>query len=324
MCRPILLFTGPWWDRPLDELAAQAAEWGYAGVDLCCWGEHIEVQRAIGEANYCSEKLDLLARHDLQVAALSNHRLGQAVSDPIDERHRDLVPDYVWGDGHPDGVRERAAEEMMATIRVAEKMGVSVVAGFTGSPLWSYVAGWPGPKPAVIAQAMRQFAEQWQPILDVCAESNVRFALEVHPGQVAFDVYSAELVLEALDHRPEFGFTVDPAHLFWQGVDPAEFLHRFAERVYHIHINDAVIALDGRASLLTSYWPKGDRRRGWQFRSPGRGGIDWESVIRALNAIGYTGPLAVDWHDADMDRDYGAEDACQFVRRLDFEPKANP
>jgi sugar phosphate isomerase/epimerase len=320
MPRPVILFSGPWSDLPLEELAQRAGEWGYQGLELCCWGDHFEVQRALSEDAYCPEKLEVLARNDLTVAVLSNHRVGQAVGDPVDGRHRALVPDYVWGDGAPDGVRERAAEEMQATVRVAEKLGVGVVGGFTGSPLWSYVAGYPGPTPEVVADGLRDFAHRWGPILDACRDAGVKFAFEVHPGQIAFDLYSAEMALDAVDGREEFGFTFDPSHLHWQGVDPVAFLRRFRDRIYHVHVKDAAITLDGRSGVLGSYLPLGDPRRGWDFRSPGRGGIDWEAVIRGLNEIGYDGPLAVDWKDPGMDREYGAEDACKFVRRLDFDP----
>ncbi len=127
-------------------------------------------------------------------------------------------------------------------------------------------------------------------------------------------------VLDAVDGREEFGFTFDPSHLHWQGVDPVEFVRRFGDRIYHVHVKDAVVALNGRNSLLNSYLPYGDPRRGWDFRSPGRGGIDWEAVIRALNEAGYEGPLSVEWKDAGMNREYGVADACQFVKRLDFDP----
>lgn len=321
MPRPILLFTGPWADVPLDSLATKASEWGYQGVELCCWGDHLEVQRGLIEDGYCPGRLDLLARNDLQVPVVANHKVGQAISDdPIDGRHQPLVPEYVWGDGKPEGVRQRAAEEMMATFRLAEKLGANVVSGFTGSPLWSYVAGYPAPKPTVIAEALKRFAEVWNPLLDAARECGVRFACEVHPGQLAFDLYSAEAVLDALNNREEFGFTFDPSHLHWQGVDPVAFLRRFPDRIYHVHVKDAALTLDGRAGVLAGYWPSGDPRRGWQFRSPGRGGIDWEAVIRTLNEIGYDGPLSVDWHDAGMDREFGAAEACRFVKQLDFDP----
>ena len=319
MARPVLLFSGPWTDLPLAELVARAADWGYAGLELACWGDHLEVQRAADEGDYCSDRLDLLARHDLQVPVISNHRVGQAVCDPISTRHQSLLPDYVWGDGKPKGVQQRASEEMAATIRVAQKFGAGVVAGFCGSPLWAAVGGWPSFSTHEVAEAFRIFAEQWNPILDVCREASVRFALEVHPGQIAFDIYSAEMALDALHAREEFGFLFDPSHLHWQGVDPVEFIHRFADRIFHVHVKDAALPLNGRSGILNSYLPCGDPRRGWDFRSPGHGGIDWEGIIRALNYVGYDGALSVDWKDPGMSRDAGAEDACKFVKRLDFE-----
>jgi len=324
MARPIILFSNPWTDLPLEELAQKANEWGYQGLELACWGDHFEVQRATSEDDYCPKKLELLGRYDLTAAVLANHRVGQAVCDPIEPRHGRILPDYVWGDGAAHGVSQRAAEEMMATIRAAQKLGVSVVIGFTGSPLWAAVAGYPGPSPAEVEDGFRFFARQWEPILDVCRECGVRFALEVHPGQIAFDLHSAEMALDALGGRDEIGFTFDPSHLHWQGVDPAEFLRRFPDRILHVHVKDIALALNGRNSILGSYLPYGDPRRGWDFRSPGRGGIDWEAVIRALNAIGYEGPLSVEWQDAGMDRDFGAEEACKFVKRLDFDPARRP
>jgi sugar phosphate isomerase/epimerase len=318
MPRPVVLFSGPFDDLPLDELAAKAAEWGYAGLELCCWGDHLEVQHALGDADYASGRIALLSGHDLAVPVVANHRVGQAVCDRIDERHKPLLPDYVWGDGDPEGVRARAAEEMVATVGVAQKLGATVVSGFTGSALSSYVAGWPAPDAAKVVEGFRDFARRWHPILDACRDAGVRFAAEVHPGQVAFDLYSAERALEALDGREEFGFLFDPSHLHWQGVDPVAFLRRFGDRIYHVHVKDAALTLDGRSGVLNSYLPPGDPRRGWEFRSPGRGGIDWEGVIRALNEVGYDGPLAVDWRDAGMRRDFGAEDACKFVKQLDF------
>jgi sugar phosphate isomerase/epimerase len=320
MSRPVILFTGAWAELPLAELAAKASDWGYQGLELCTWGDHFEVQRALSEDDYCQQKVDLLARHDLQPAVLAAHRVGQAVCDAIEPRHRRILPDYVWGDGSPEGVRARAAAEMLATVSAAQKLGAAVVSGFTGSPLWAGVQGYPQPLPDEVADGLQHFADAWGPIFDACRDAGMRFALEVHPGQVAFDLYSAEMVLDVLGGREEFGFTFDPSHLAWQGVDPVEFLRRFPDRIYHVHIKDLALTLNGRSGVLNSYLPPGDARRGWEMRCPGRGGVEWEAVIRALNAIRYDGPLSVEFSDAAMHRDYGAEEACAFVKRLDFEP----
>jgi sugar phosphate isomerase/epimerase len=318
MSRPVLLFSGQWTHLPLDELAQKLNDWGYQGVELACWGDHFEVQRALSEDDYCQQRLDLLGRHDLQILVLSNHRVSQAVCDRIEPRHRKILPDYVWGDGDPDGVSERATAEMLSTVQAARQLGVGVISGFTGSSLWPGVLGYPANNPTEVQEGMKDFVHRFTPILDACRDAGIRYALEVHPGQIAFDLYSAEMILDALDGREEFGFTFDPSHFHWQGIDPVEFLRRFADRIFHVHIKDLAMTLNGRTGVLNSYQPYGDVRRGWEFRAPGHGGLDWEAIIRTLNAINYDGALAIEWSDPAIDRDYGAEEACKFVKHLDF------
>jgi sugar phosphate isomerase/epimerase len=318
--RPVTLFTGQWADMPLETLARKASEWGYDGLELACWGDHLDVRKAAEDKNYCEERKQLLARYGLNVWAISNHLVGQAVLDPIDERHKAILPPHVWGDGDPNGVRERAIEEMKLTARAAKNLGVQVVNGFTGSPIWHLVYPFPPVPPQMIEDGFKKFAETWKPILDEFEACGVKFALEVHPTEIAFDLHTARKALEAVDYHPAFGFNFDPSHLHWQGVDPVKFIYEFPDRIFHMHVKDAIVTLDGRSGILSSHLPFGDPRRGWDFRSPGRGGINFEEIIRALNNIGYNGPLSVEWEDSGMDREHGAKEACEFVRKLQFKP----
>ena len=320
MARPVTLFTGQWADLPIVDMARKANEFGYDGIELACWGDHFEVENAINDEGYCDQKRDLLASYDLACYAISNHLAGQAVCDLIDARHQSILPPHVWGDGHADGVNQRAAEEMKNTARAARKFGVDVVNGFTGSSIWHLNYSFPPVPESMIEDGFKHFATCWNPILDVFGECGVRFALEVHPTEIAFDIYTAERALEAVEHRPEFGFNFDPSHLLWQGIDPVEFIRRFPDRIYHCHIKDAITTLDGRSGILASHLNFGDHRRGWDFRSPGRGGVNFEEIIRALNDIGYEGPLSIEWEDSGMDREFGAAEACEFTRQLDFSP----
>lgn len=322
MGRPVTLFTGQWADMPIEDLARKTREFGYDGIELACWGDHFDVTRALEESGYCAAKRDQLERHDLSVYAISAHLVGQAVCDRIDERHRAILPPHVWGDGDPAGVNARAAEEMKNTARAAQKLGVSVVNGFTGSSIWHLLYSFPPVPAAMIESGFDLFAERWNPILDVFAECGVRFGLEVHPTEIAFDTITAARALEAVDHREEFGFNFDPSHLHWQGIDPVEFIRTFHDRIYHVHVKDAQITLKGRQGILASHLDFGDPRRGWDFRSPGRGGVDFEEIIRALNDIGYEGPLSVEWEDCGMDREHGATEAAAFCRKLDFPPSS--
>lgn len=318
MPRPVTLFSGSYADLSLEELSPRARDFGFDGLELCCLGDHFDVVGAAQEEGYCSALKESLAKYDLSVHVVACHAIGQGVCDPITSRHRRCLPSRVWGDGEPVGVAARAAEAIKQAARAAKRLGVAVVSGFTGSPLAGLLHAFPPVDDSEIQSGFELFAERWDPILDVFGECGVRFAVEPHPSQILFDVASAERAVAALGGREEFGFTLDPSHLYWQGVDPVAFLRAFPDRIFHVHLKDAITRLDGRNGLLGSHLTVSDPRRGWEFRSPGRGGVDFEALIRGLNEIGYEGPLTVDWEDAGMDRDHGVSEACGFVRQLDF------
>lgn len=323
MTRPVTLFTGQWADLPLPVLAEKAAAWGYDGLELACWGDHFDVRRALEDDAYCRAQRDTLEAHGLGVWAISNHLVGQAVCDPIDERHRAILPERVWGDGTAEGVRRRAAEEMAATARAGAALGVDVVNGFTGSPVWHLLYGFPPLPEGAIEAGFAEFADRWNPILDAFDEAGVRFALEVHPTEIAFDIVTAERAVAALDGRDAFGFNYDPSHLAYQGVDCVAFIRHLGERIRHVHVKDVWWSeAPARSGVFGGHLPFGHAERGWDFRSPGRGRVPFEEVVRALTRAGYEGPLSVEWEDAGMDREHGAREACAFVRGLDFPPAA--
>jgi sugar phosphate isomerase/epimerase len=320
MARRVTLFTGQWADLKLEDLAAKAAAWGFDGLELACWGDHFEVDRALAQPDYLSEKRALLERHGLGCWALGAHLVGQAVCDPIDKRHEGVLPPAVWGDGDPEGVRRRAAERVADTARAAAAFGVTQVNGFSGSSIWHMLYSFPPNDFDEIERGYTDFAERWNPIIDVFDREGVRFGLEVHPTEIAYDFVTTDRALAAVDRREGFGINFDPSHFAHQFLDSAAFVTQFADRIYHVHIKDSRRTLDGRKSILGSHLNFGQAERGWDFVSPGHGDVDFESLLRALNRIGYEGPLSIEWEDAGMDRQWGAQDALQFVRRSDFRP----
>ena len=321
MAHPVTLFTGQWADLPLETLVKKVKDWGFDGLELACWGDHFEVDKALEDDGYMRRKRELLESHGLKCWAISNHLVGQAVADRvIDERHKGIVPPRIWGDGEAEGVRQRAAEEIKNTARAAAAFGVELVNGFTGSPIWHVLAMFPPVPPQMIEAGYQEFADRWNPILDVFDEVGVRFALEVHPGEIAYDFWSTRDTLDALNNRPAFGINYDPSHLYWQMVDPVAFVHEYKDRIYHVHVKESVRNLDGRNGILGSHLFFGNHRRGWDFVSPGRGGVPFERVFRALNSGGYKGPLSIEWEDNGMNREQGAPEALALVRRLDLTP----
>lgn len=322
MSRPVTLFTGQWADLPLEKLAEKASAWGFDGLELACWGDHFEVDKALSDDAYVRAKRDLLEKYNLKCFAISTHLVGQCVCDPIDARHKAILPPRIWGDGDPEGVRQRAAEEVKATARAAKLFGVNIVNGFTGSSVWSKLYFFPPTSQAEIEAGYRDFAARWLPILEVFKAEGVRFALEVHPTEIAYDIYTAQRALEAIQYHPNFGFNFDPSHFVHQFIDPVFFIETFPDRIFHVHVKDSRVQLNGRNSILCSHLDFGDPRRGWDFVSPGRGDVNWDRVIRALNRAGYQGPLSIEWEDSGMDREWGAPEALAMIRKQDFAPSA--
>jgi sugar phosphate isomerase/epimerase len=320
MPRPVTLFTGQWADLPIEDLAAKAGAWGFDGLELACWGDHFEVDQALADDGYCRSRHEILERNHLNVFAIGAHLVGQAVCDRIDERHRAILPPEVYGDGEPEGVRRRAAERMKDTARAAARLGIQQVNGFTGSPIWHLLYSFPPNDFDEVERAYDDFAERWNPIMDVFDQEGVRFGLEVHPTEIAYDFVTTRKTLAAIDNREAFGINLDPSHFAHQFLDTAQFALEFADRIYHVHVKDSRKRLDGRRSILASHLNFGDEARGWDFVSPGHGDVDFEEFFRALNRIGYEGPLSIEWEDSGMDRDWGAPDALAFVRKTDFAP----
>jgi sugar phosphate isomerase/epimerase len=192
------------------------------------------------------------------------------------------------------------------------------VNGFTGSAIWHMLYSFPPNDFDAIERGYADFAERWNPIIDVFDREGVRFGLEVHPTEIAYDFPTTRRALLEIGRREGFGINFDPSHFSHQFLDSAAFVEEFADRIYHVHIKDARKTLDGRKSILGSHLNFGESERGWDFVSPGHGDVDFEALMRALNRIGYDGPLSIEWEDAGMDREWGAQDALAFVRRSDF------
>jgi sugar phosphate isomerase/epimerase len=319
MSRPVTLFTGQWADLPLSTLAKKAAAWGYDGLELACWGDHLDVDRGAADKAYCKRQLAILQKYKLKLFAISHHLAGQLVCDLNNDIRSDGFAPSACA-GNAEKKRAWAVETMKNAARTARNLGVKVVNGFTGSSIWHLLYAFPPVTDDMIEEGYKYFAKMWNPILDVYDECGVKFALEVHPTEIAFDIVTAKRVLKAIDHRRAFGFNFDPSHLHWQMVDPVRFIEEFQDRIYHVHMKDAALQLDGKAGILGSHLSFGQRGRGWDFRSLGRGSIKFEEIIRALNVVRYTGPLSVEWEDSGMEREQGAREACAFVRRIDFVP----
>ncbi|MDR0814188.1 MAG: sugar phosphate isomerase/epimerase, partial [Bacteroidales bacterium] len=237
--------------------------------------------------------------------------------------HKGILPAEIWGDGEPEGVRQRAAQGVIEAAHAAKALGIKTVNGFTGSSIWHLLYSFPPVSEQMIEDGYADFGRRFKPILDEYSRLGIRYALEVHPTEIAFDTFSARRALEAVDNHPAFGFNYDPSHLGYQGVDYVDFIYEFSDRIFHVHMKDVYWSnVPKQVGIFGGHVTFGDPRRSWNFRSIGRGNIRFEEIIRALNSIGYHGPLSVEWEDSAMDREQGAIESCRLVKGYDFEPSA--
>ncbi|MDE6949668.1 MAG: TIM barrel protein [Lachnospiraceae bacterium] len=320
MARPVTLFTIQWGDLPLEEMCRQAQEMGYEGLELSA--SHLDMRRAAIEPAYVKEVQALLKKYDLGCWAISNHLAGQCVADSIASVYDTRLDGFAPAEfaGKPEEIQKWAIDEMKATAHAAKAMGVKVVTFFMGSPIWKYWYSFPQTSEKMIEEGYQTIKELFRSIMEEFDSCGVKLALEVHPTEIAFDYWSTKKLLEVFDYRPTLGINFDPSHLIWQGLDPAVFLFDFADRIYHVHVKDTKLNLNGRNGILGSHITFGDQRRGWNFVSPGHGDVDFDNIIRVLNQIEYNGPLSIEWEDSGMERIFGGTEACAFTKKINFSP----
>mgnify|MGYP000073931568 CR=1 FL=1 len=314
--RLVTLVTCQWSDLDFENLCKTAKQMGYDGLELAVWGNAFDLDKAYEDDSYIEFIKATLKKYDLVLSALATHIIGQCVCDLPDPRLNNFAPARLAD--KPEEIKAWAVESMKKAAVVARKLGVKVITGFTGSPIWRYLYSFPQTTEEMVKAGFREVREAWLPIMEVFRENGIKFALEVHPSEIAFDYYSTEFLLKEFEDCPEFGINFDPSHLLWQGVTPHIFLEDFIDRVYNVHMKDAAVTLNGRTGLLGSHIDFGSLKRGWNFRSLGHGQVNFEEIIRVLNAYNYTGALAVEWEDSGMERISGGTEACAFVRKTDF------
>ena len=171
--RPITLFTGQWADLPLNELLPLVKKMGYNGVELACWGDHFDVDQALSDTHYIQQKWELLESHGLNCYSISNHLVGQAICDNIDPRHESILPPAIWGDGEPEGVRQRAAEHMIKAAQACRAFMdakpdslkdidfAPTVNGFTGSSIWHAIYSFPPTSQEFLQAGYDDFAKRF-------------------------------------------------------------------------------------------------------------------------------------------------------------------
>jgi len=306
------IFTALFGDWPLEKVASHVARLGYEAVELPAWAGngHFDLKEALGGGGKKVRRL--LADHGLSISAINNGVAGQLTMGPHDSSTD------VWAPGmSPSEKIAYAKEQILLTARAASEMEVPVVAGLIGSPVWDKWYIFPPANERLYEEGVALFAERWNGILDELKRLGVKWALEVHPTGIAYNIETAQMALAALDNRPELGFNFDPSHLVWQLIDPVVFIKTFAGRILHCHAKDGELQEDEvrRSGVIpTGGWMRPDR--GFRFRVPGWGQVDWRRVMTALVSTGYDYVMSYEHEDPVMSPEDGAEKTVAFLKPL--------
>jgi sugar phosphate isomerase/epimerase len=306
------IFTALFGDWPLEKVARHVSGLGYEAVELPIWAgnRHLVLDDVL--AGKGKELRKLLADNGLTISAINHGIAGQLSMGPHDSSTD------VWAPGmSPEQKVAYAVEQLKRSARAASELEVPVVNGLIGSHVWDKWYIFPPANEKLYEEGFVLFAERWNGILDEFKKYGVRWGLEVHPTGIAYNIETAEKALAVLDNRPEFGFNFDPSHLVWQLIDPVIFVKTFGKRIFHCHAKDGELQEDEvrRSGVIpTGGWMRPDR--GFRFRVPGWGQVDWRRVMTALVSVGYDYVLSFEHEDPVMSPEDGAEKAIAYLRPL--------
>jgi sugar phosphate isomerase/epimerase len=307
------LFSVLFNDKPLEEVAKYASDLGYEMFELAAWrgSNHFDTDRAATDPQYAKGVKKLLADHGIEISGLSNHLSSQMVL-PFGDSSLD-----EWaGTSDKDEMVRFGTEHIIKTAQVASEMEIGVVNGFFGSTVWESWYIWPPQRLDIYEKGWDLWQERWEPILDKFKEYGVKFAHEVHPTEIAYNVYTAREAVKRMP-RDDWGFNFDPSHFIWQQIDPVVFVKEFGSRIYHAHAKDwelqkDIVHIDGVTG--TGSWQRGDRAA--RYRVPGWGDVEWRRVITALLEVGYDYVLSFEHEDPVMSEEDGCEQCISYLKPL--------
>ena len=305
------LFSIAYEDVPLESILRHISSLGYESIELPAWkgNPHLDLDRILSGG--AQEVKNLVSKYGITISGLNNYIEGQLVLGPYDGS-----TDFIFK-GSEIEKQNYGISRIKKTAEAAKLLDVPVVNGFVGCPNWSAWYPEPPPYEEIYAGFFNIFAEKWNGILDYFGSNGVKFAFEVHPAQVAYNIETAELVLDSIKWRTEFGFNFDPSHLVWQLLDPVLFIKKFGKKIYHSHVKDGELVVENlptsgamsHGSLLRS-------TRGFRFRVPGWGQVPWRRVMTAFAEVGYDYVLSYEHEDPIIGRDDGLEMTMSFIKPL--------
>ncbi|MGI6118404.1 MAG: sugar phosphate isomerase/epimerase family protein [Bilifractor sp.] len=307
------LIAGMFGDVTIQEAAKLAAENGYEAIEVCA-NEHSGMLNTDEVLKSGKGKAIAKSVRDcgVEISALSNHDFSLIIGGP-----HGPATDFIMK-GTPEEKIAAGKASLIKTAQLANEMEVDTIVGMAGvldfcaAFSWPYADGWKLSEEA--------FVENYVPVLDKLQEYGCRFAVEVHPNSIMYDLYTCKRAIELTGNHPALGINLDPGNLMYVGVGIEEFIDALSDRIYYVHLKDG------------EYSPHNFRKGGWlmrgedtridksfRYRIPGWGNINWRSFMTELHLIGYDGYLSFEHEDAIFTVMDGVKKTRDFIRPLMIE-----
>lgn len=266
------------------EVVDTASRIGYQCIEVACWPNGTAERRYAGvchidvtnmTASYAKEILDYAESKNVRISALAYY------PNPLD----------------PDKDKQAATIEHLKKVILASKMlQVNMVTTFIGRNQYKNVE-----------ENLELVQETWPSIIHFAEENKVKIAIENCPmlfgpdqwpgGQNLMTTPEIWKKIFEMIPSPFFGLNFDPSHFIWQMMDYIEPISEFSDKIFHIHFKDIKLNRENLKKIGIMAYPLGYM----DPRIPGRGDIDWQKFIEALDAIAYSGPACVEVENRDFE-----------------------
>ncbi len=296
----------------LQNIGKWFASLGYKGVQIPAWDSRvIDLDKAAESKTYCDDFKGLLHGLGLEVTELAGYLAGQVLA--VHPAYEALFEGF-----HPKGLRgnartEWAAGELKKCVLAAAHLGTRTIPVLSGGFAWHMVYPWPQRPQGIIAEAFKELARRWRPLLDLAHEKGLVFGFELHPGSDVYDGATYEMFLEHTHNHPAACINYDPSHFLLQQLDYCEFIKLYGSRIKGFHVKDAEFRPSGRTGVYGGYQPWVNRAG--RFRSLGDGQVDFKRVFTLLTEAGFDGWAVMEWECCIKSPQQGAAEGAPFILR---------
>lgn len=294
----------------LEDVVKLAAEKGYEAVEIPSYTDNGQLDPdEILKGDNAKKLKEMVESHGLFISAISNH----ADTMCILGEGKEVAHIY---DGTPEEQHKFGADSLIRSAKIAKALGVQVVVAFTGIQNMGHFNAFPNGKGWEEEEA--NFVERFTPILEKFKEYGVKLAIEPHPNNIIYDLYSAKRAVELLDNHPNFGINLDPANLLFTGISIEAFVDELKDRIFAVHAKDTQILQHNIPK--GGYWMyQGDwanLNRSFRFRIPGWGDVHWKNLITELALVGFDGVFSYEHEDVTMSTADGVDKTIAFLKPL--------